>query len=89
MQKAYIEKVKEIDTLVWKFCGEYILSAVNVAIDHNIRGKKAKSKYINKPITKEDNKPKINDENRTVIEKMNWEIRMKMLENEGLPLPPR
>lgn len=33
--------------------GQYTLSAVYVAIDHALNGKKAKSKYIEKPILAE------------------------------------
>ena len=56
MQKAHKEKVREYDTIAWKFCGEYILSAVMVAVDRNLHGQKANSKYIQKPILQEDNK---------------------------------
>lgn len=87
MIKAHQEKVKEIDTLAWNF-GHYILSAVSVAIEHNLHGGKAKSEYVKKPFfsdVKESNKH--NEEEQVLIDKTNMELRMKILEQMGLQLP--
>lgn len=57
--KGHEEKIKEQDYLSWIF-GQYTLSAVSVAIEHCLAGRKAKSKYIDKPIMQqieEKNKP--------------------------------
>ena len=87
MQKAHYEKIKTIDMLAWNF-GYYVLSAVNVAVDHNIHGKDAKSKYIEKPLFSDIDKPKEkNEEQQVLIDKTNMELRMKILENMGLQLP--
>ena len=47
--KAHEEKIKTIDTFAWQICGSYVLSAVTVAVDHCLNGKKATSKYMEKP----------------------------------------
>lgn len=48
--KAYELEKKQNDTMAWLYCGNYILSAVSVAVEHCIYGKRAKSKYIDKPM---------------------------------------
>lgn len=45
----------ENDSIIHAACGNYILSAVSVAIDHCFN-KNANSKYIEKPIMQEMNK---------------------------------
>lgn len=47
--KAHREEIKEKDCLAW-MSNQYTLSAVSVAIERCFAGKKAKSKYIEKPI---------------------------------------
>lgn len=47
--KAHKEELKEKDYLSWLF-NQYTLSAVSVAIEHCLSGKKAKSEYIKEPI---------------------------------------
>lgn len=86
MQKAHAEKIKEQTLLVWKYCGEYVLSAVFTAIDHNLH-EHAKSNYVKMPTFEEEKQ--ISNEGRATIEKLNFEIRGKMLEKMGLPMPPR
>lgn len=54
--KAYDEKLKRIDAMAWQFCGNYVLSAVSVAVEHCLAGKKAKLEYIDKPITRDAEK---------------------------------
>ncbi len=85
MQKAHAEKIKEQTLLVWKYCGEYVLSAVFTAIDHNIH-EHAKSNYVKMPEFEEQKQK--SDEERATLEKLNFEIRGKMLEKMGLPMPP-
>lgn len=46
--KAHKEELKEKDYLAWLF-NQYTLSAVSVAIEHNLVGKKAKLEYIKEP----------------------------------------
>ena len=57
--EAHNIKIKEIDSLAWSF-GHYVCSAVSVAVDQNLRGRQAKSKYLKEPLMKEleeKNKP--------------------------------
>ncbi|MCD7724288.1 MAG: hypothetical protein LUI12_01825 [Clostridiales bacterium] len=61
------EKKKDEDN--WIF-GMYVLSAVSVAVEHNLAGKKAKSKYIEKPIMQQMEELKAK-ENLTEEEKKN------------------
>lgn len=49
-QKAYEIRMKMQDEQVWAFCGNYVFSAVSTAVDHCMNGRKAKSKYIEKPM---------------------------------------
>ena len=51
--EAYRIKLKTIDRLAWQFGGSYILSAVSVAVEHCLAGKKAKSEFVKKPILQE------------------------------------
>lgn len=53
IEKGYQEKIKEIDSLNW-LLGAYINNAVCVAIDHSFNGKKATSKYLEKPFMQEE-----------------------------------
>lgn len=48
--KAHECEVKEKDGLMYAWFGEYALSAVSVAIEHNLAGRKAKSKYAESTI---------------------------------------
>lgn len=48
--KAHKIKLEEIDRMLWMACGNYVRSAFEVAIDHCMNGRKATSKYIEKPI---------------------------------------
>lgn len=46
--KGHQEKIKEQDYLAWMF-NQYTLSAIITGVDHALRGKEAKSKYIEEP----------------------------------------
>lgn len=48
--KAYELQNKIEDKKMWGYFGDYLLSAVYVAVERNIHGKKSKSKYMEKPI---------------------------------------
>lgn len=49
LMKGHEEKTKEQDYLAWIF-NQYTLSAVSVAVEHCLAGRKAKSEYIKEPI---------------------------------------
>lgn len=48
-EEAYKCRVNETNKLIHKWVGNYGVSALAVAIDHCLNGRKAKSKYIDKP----------------------------------------
>lgn len=48
--KAHNEEIKEKDMLMWSWWGNYGLSAVAVAVEHVLAGRKARSEYIDKAI---------------------------------------
>lgn len=48
--QGHNKRLQMIDAMVWQWFGTYGLSAVSTAIEHNLAGSKAKSKYIEKPI---------------------------------------
>ena len=48
--KAHKLEQKEQDTFAWLYGGNYILSAVAVALEHCLAGNKARSEYIKEPI---------------------------------------
>lgn len=63
--EAYKIKIHTMDRLAWQFCGSYVLSAVTVAVEHCLAGKKAKSEYMDKPVLERveaANKPMGEDE---------------------------
>lgn len=65
--KAYEEahkiKLMEMDRVMWMMCGNYVVSAVAVAVEACLAGKKAKGKFIDKPVLE-----KIEEENRPLDE---------------------
>lgn len=64
LTKGHREKIKEQDYLAWLF-NQYTLSAVSVAVEHNLAGRKARSKYIENPFLQEiekKNTPMTEDE---------------------------
>lgn len=58
--KAHNIEIQEKDTISYITYGNYAISALMFSIEHCFSGRKARSKYIEKPITqqiKEQNKP--------------------------------
>lgn len=53
---AYNLDKKQRDNEMWMWFGTYGLSAVSVAVEHCLAGRKAKSKYIKKPINEQQGK---------------------------------
>lgn len=48
--KAHSLRMEEMDRVIWSSCGNYVLSAVFVAVERCLNGKKASSKYVEKPV---------------------------------------
>lgn len=67
--KGYKEKIREQDYLAWLF-GQYTLSAVSVAVEHCLAGRKAKSKYMEKSIIQEldANRPLTEEEKQREVD---------------------
>lgn len=61
--KAHRLETLEKDSLIYTWIGSYGLSAVSVAVEHCLAGRKAKSKYIEKPIMQQ-----IEEKNKTLSE---------------------
>lgn len=65
---AHEKKIKEQDALMYMWFGNYALSAVSVAVEHCLAGKKAKSEFIKEPILstietkKEEDRPLTEEE---------------------------
>lgn len=88
--KGHQEKIKEQDYLAW-FFGQYTLSAVSVAIEHNLAGIKAKSKYIEKPFLNsalEEKEEIAYGESREEIAVFEMKIRAKKLRDCGFAESP-
>ena len=52
-KEAHNLEVREVDSLAYAFCGNYLLSAVTVAVERNLAGKKSKAKYVDTPMLQE------------------------------------
>lgn len=78
---AYNEKkkrdIKEQDEMVWSAVGNYVLSAVTVAVEKCLAGKKAKASYIKEPLLRHYGE----DDELTEEEKAEKEMRQS-IENE-------
>lgn len=51
---GYNEKLKKQDYMAW-LSNQYTMSAISVAVEHCLVGRKAKSKYIEKPLLSNKN----------------------------------
>ena len=61
ISEGYKRRIQRIDNLIWTWFGNYGLSAVSVAVEHNLAGQKAKSKYIDKPVLQQIKEDKLED----------------------------
>ena len=83
---AYSLERKQRDNEMWMWFGSYGLSAVAVAVEHCLSGKKAKLKYIDKPVMDQQN-----NEKKEITEKdirkaiVIEEMYMVAAERKGLP----
>lgn len=84
------QKIK--DEEMWRM-GLYVQSAVSVAVEHNLAGRKAKSKYIEKPFLQsvsvfEEKAEKPYKESHEEIAVFEMKLRTKALRMQGLPESP-
>lgn len=90
LMKGHEEKIKEQDYMAW-LSNQYTLSAVSVAVEHCLAGKKAKSKYVDKPFLHsifeeiQENKCKESNEEVAIFE---MKQRINLLRKSGLPESP-
>ena len=63
------KKIKEYDSLIHTWVGTYGLSVLQVAIEHCMAGKKARSKYIEEPIMSDASLLKYKDDKTQLSEK--------------------
>lgn len=80
---------KRKDEEMWRM-GLYVQSAVSTAVEHNLAGKKAKSKYIEKPIlyeNKEENTNRYKESNEEIAI-FEMKQRINLLRQQGLPESP-
>lgn len=87
--EAYFIEKKTKDAEIWSWCGNYVASAVYVAVDHVVTGmfgKKASSSYIKEPLMKDTEQEMTQDELQKEREalvmrlrtmKANWDIAHK------------
>ena len=66
--KAFNEKtkreIKQQDELIWSMVGNYVLSAVTVAVERCLAGSKAKAKYIEEPMLRHFGEKELTEEER-------------------------
>lgn len=79
--KAYKQRQKIKDEEMWMM-GQYVMSAVSVSVEHCLAGKKAHSKYIEKPILSNDSILASKDENNMSQEEKNRQIEQLFLKLE-------
>ena len=77
------------DEIAWAQWGNYGISALVVALDHGLRGQKAKSKYIDRAVMSDGEiKSSSYQESNEQIAIYEMKQRIKMLLEEGLPESP-
>lgn len=87
--KGYKLKKKMEDEIAWAQWGNYGISALVVALDHGLRGRKAKSKYIDRAVMSDGEiKSSSYQESNEQIAIYEMKQRIKMLREEGLPESP-
>lgn len=80
--KAYKLQIKEQDSQLYTM-GIYALSAVSVAIEHNLAGKSATSEYIKKPFLSDmkiEEKKELTEEERIEAERNRQYMILKIMQ---------
>jgi len=89
--KVHKLEQKEVDSMAWLLCGNYILSALTVAMEHCLAGGKAKSEYIKEPVlNKLDEYESLSQEevDRRELQKMLFAEKQWQMAGEVSKLPP-
>ena len=86
--KGYAIQERRKDAQVWAWLGNYGLSAVSTAIEHNF-SKHPKSKYIEKPMLQDEKENTSgNSESREECAVYEMKQRINLLRQQGLPESP-
>lgn len=85
---AYNMKLKQKDSLIYAWVGNYVGSAVLVAVDSCLNGRKAKSEYIKEHVIKDENKIFGNVQSNEQCAVYEMKQRINMLRASGLPESP-
>lgn len=87
--KGHIMNRQMRDEEMWLWFGNYGLSAVSVALEHCLAGRKAKSKYIEQPIFfEEETKSNGYKESQEEVAVFEMKQRIELLRKQGLPESP-
>ena len=79
-EKAKIMENNQADTRNWQL-GAYICRAISLI---------NKGKYPEKPMFQSELKEKkVDPKGQAVVDRLNFEMRMKILEKNGYPMPPK
>lgn len=88
--KAHKREVIVQDTLMHAWWGAYGLSAVSVAVEHCLAGKKAVSEYTKNPIMRDlEERENGNSESNEEVAVYEMKQRINLLRQSGLPESPR
>ena len=88
---AHQLEVQERDILAWEICGTYVRSAISVAVENLLLGRKARGKYLENPntfenLTTEKEKPLSYED---AIEEQKFNMTLRMIALDGLPDSPQ
>lgn len=79
--KAHRIEQEEKDNMAWLQCGNYLLSAFSVALEHCLAGDKAKLKYIKEPLFSRIEEMELSQEERDkrelkemLLAEMQWQM---------------
>lgn len=93
ISKGYEGKMNDIDYLMWTM-GSYVEVAVLASIDRALNGRKAKSKYLEKPFSmmdeefEEKSENIKNKESKEQVAIYEMKQRINLLKQQGLPESP-
>lgn len=86
--RAHRRKIQEWDYLMW-MSGQYTLSAVMVAVERDLFGRKSKAKYIESPFLEAgDVLERGNGESSEEVAVFEMKQRINALRGQGLPESP-
>ena len=85
---AYNLKMKQKDSFAYACVGNYVTSAVLVAVDHCLNGRKAKSEYTKERAIQDESKISENYRSNEQCAVYEMKQRINLLRSNGLPESP-